>query len=59
MTPGTSGATASSHRRPGEVSLRALDEIGRTAEGRDHAREAFGRGARGEGLVHGGRRLAG
>ena len=48
ITPARSGATASRTGASGEVSVGALDEIGRAAERGDHAREALGRGARGE-----------
>ena len=40
------------HRGAGEVRLEAVEEVGRAAEGRDHALEALGGGARLEGHAH-------
>ena len=51
-TPARSGATASRTGASREVAIGALDEIAGPPERRDHAREALGRRARGERLVH-------
>ena len=51
---GPSGRDGASYRRRRQVSVGALDEVARPAERRDHAGEALGRGARGEGPLDGG-----
>ena len=51
--PRALGRDGEPHGRRGEVPVRALEEIGGPAEGHDHAREALGRGARGERALDG------
>ena len=49
---GALGGDGQPHRRLREVSIVALDEIGRSPECRDHAAEALGRRPRGERPIH-------